>query len=145
MYMDASPLTRGGQTYTRHLLREAYRANGHVLPRTLAQGSQGSEAESEAMRLALRHQEALEQLGTIQDALTLQPGPSCGAAWTVSHVARRLGIAPALGTPREGTLARWHVSARVMAQGSRLSAGRLALAYAACDVLGVGPFDDDAL
>jgi len=145
MYIDTSHITRGGKTYTRHLLRESYRANGKVLHRTIANVSQCSEAEIEAMRLALRHKEALEQLGTIQDAITLQQGPSFGAVWTVYHVARRLGIAQALGTTREGKLALWQVIARVIDQGSRLSAVRLAMAHAACDVLGLGPFDEDAL
>jgi Transposase DDE domain len=145
MYIDTSHITRGGKTYTRHLLRESYRANGKVLHRTIANVSHCSEAEIEAMRLALRHKEALEQLGTIQDAITLQQGPSFGAVWTVYHVAQRLGIAQALGTTREGKLALWQVIARVIAQGSRLSAVRLAMSHAACDVLGLGTFDEDAL
>jgi hypothetical protein len=145
MYVDTSHITRGGKTYTRPLLRESYRANGKVLQRTIAHVSQCSEAEIEAIRLALRHKEALEQLGTIQDAITLQQGPSLGAVWTVYHVAQRLGIAQALGTTREGKLALWHVIARVIDQGSRLSAVRLARSHAACDVLGLGTFDEDAL
>ena len=36
MYVDTSPITRGGKTYTRHLLRESYRAHGKVLHRTIA-------------------------------------------------------------------------------------------------------------
>jgi hypothetical protein len=145
MYIDTSHITRGGKTYTRHLLRESYRAHGKVLHRTIANVSQCSEAEIEAMRLALRHKEALEQLGTIQDAIPLQQGPSFGAVWTVYHVARRLGIAQALGTTREGKLALWQVIARVIDQGSRLSAVRLAMAHAACDVLALDTFDEDAL
>jgi Transposase DDE domain len=97
------------------------------------------------MRLALRHKEDLEHLGTIQDAITLKQGVSFGAVWTVYHIARRLGIEKALGTTREGKLALWQVIARVIDQGSRLSAVRLAMAHAACDVLGLGPFDEDAL
>jgi hypothetical protein len=97
------------------------------------------------MRLALRHKEALEHLGAIQDAITLQQGLSFGAVWTVYHIARRLGIEQALGTTREGKLALWQVIARVIDQGSGLSAVRLATSHAACDVLGVGPFDEDAL
>ena len=54
MYIDTSHITRGGKTYTRHLLRESYRANGKVLHRTIANVSHCSEAEIEAMRLALR-------------------------------------------------------------------------------------------
>jgi hypothetical protein len=145
MYIDTSHLTRGGKTYTRHLLRESYRANGKVLHRTIANLSHCSEAEIEAIRLALRHKGELEHLGTIQDAVTLKQGLSFGAVWTVYHVARRLGITQALGTTREGKLALWQVIARVIDQGSRLSAVRLAMAHAACDVLGLGTFDEDAL
>jgi len=145
MYIDTSRITRGGKTYTRHLLRESYRAHGKVLHRTIANVSQCSEAEIAALRLALRHKEDLGHLGTLQDAITLQQGLSLGAVWTVYQVARRLGIAQALGTTRAGKLALWQVIARVIDQGSRLSAVRLAMAHAACDVLGVGPFDEEAL
>ena len=145
MYIDTSHITRGGKTYTRHLLRESYRANGKVLHRTIANVSHCSAAEIEALRLALRHKEALEHLGTIQDAVTLKQGLSFGAVWTVYHVARRLGIEKALGTTRAGKLALWQVMARVIDQGSRLSAVRLAMAHAACDVLGLDTFDEDAL
>src|SRR5438094_7703742 len=92
MYIDTSHIIRGGKTYTRHLLRESYRANGKVLHRTIANVSHCSAAEIEAIRLALRHKEALEHLGTIQDAITLKQGLSVGAVWTVYQVARRLGI-----------------------------------------------------
>src|SRR5215469_3250514 len=101
MYVDTSHITRGGKTYTRHLLRESYRANGKVLHRTIANVSHCSEAEI----AALRHKEALEQLGTIEDAITLKQGLSFGAVWTVYQIARRLGIEQALGTTRDGKLA----------------------------------------
>jgi len=145
MYVDTSHITRGGTTYTRHLLRESYRANGKVRHRTIANLSQCSAAEIEAMRLALRHKQDLENLGTVQDAVTLKQGVAFGAVWTVYHVARRLGIEQALGTTREGKLALWQVMARVIAQGSRLSAVRLAMSHAACDVLGLDTFAEDAL
>jgi hypothetical protein len=145
MYIDTSRITRGGKTYTRHLLRESYRASGKVLHRTIANVSHCSEAEIAAIRLALRHKGELEHLGTLQDAVTLQQGLSFGAVWTVYHVARRLGIEKALGTTREGKLALWQVMARVIDQGSRLSAVRLAMAHAACDVLGLDTFDEDTL
>src|ERR671939_984407 len=145
MYIDTSHITRGGKTYTRHLLRESYRANGKVLHRTIAHVSQCSAAEIEAMRLALRHKDDLEHLGTIQNILTLKQGVSFGAVWTVYHIVRRLGIAQALGTTRAGKLALWQVIARVIDQGSRLSAVRLAMSHAACDVLGLDAFDEDAL
>jgi DDE family transposase len=145
MYIDTSHITRGAKTYTRHLLRESYRANGKVLHRTIANVSHCSATEIEAMRLALRHKDDLEHLGTLQDALTLKQGASFGAVWTVYHIARRLGIEKALGTTREGKLALWQVMARVLDQGSRLSAVRLAMSHAACDILGLDAFNEDAL
>src|SRR5262247_3156624 len=145
MYIDTSHITRGGKTYTRHLLRESYRANGKVLHRTIANLSQCSAAEIEAIRLARRHKQDLENLGTVQDAVTLKQGLSFGAVWTVYHVARRLGIEKALGTTREGKLALWQVVARGLDQGSRRSAVRLAMSHAACDLLGLAAFDEDAL
>src|SRR5215813_2227688 len=145
MYIDTSHITRGGKTYTRHLLRESYRANGKVLHRTIANVSHCSAAEIEAMRLALRHKDDLEHLVTIQASITMKQGMSFGAVWTVYHIARRLGIEKALGTTREGKLALWQVIARVIDQGSRLSAVRLALSHAACDVLGLDAFDEDTL
>jgi hypothetical protein len=145
MYIDTSHITRGGKTYPRHLLRESYRAHGKVLHRTIAHVSHCSATEIEALRLALRHKEDLEHLGTLQDAITLKQGRSFGAVWTVYHIARRLGIEKALGTTRAGKLALWHVMARVLDQGSRLSAVRLALSHAACAVLGLDAFNEDAL
>src|ERR671930_1380234 len=145
MYIDTSHITRAGKTYTRHLLRESYRAHGKVLHRTIANVSHCSAAEIAALRLALRHKEELEHLGTIQDAVMLKQSLSFGAVWTVYHVARRLGIEKALGTTRAGKLALWQVMARVIDQGSRLSAVRLAMSHAACDVLGLGTFDEDTL
>ena len=145
MYTATSRITRGGKTYTRHLLRESYRASGKVLHRTIATVSHCSEAEIAALRLALRHKGELEHLGPLQEAVTLQQGLSFGAVWTVYHVARRLGIEKALGTTREGKLALWQVMARVIDQGSRLSAVCLAMAHAACDVLGLDTFDEDTL
>src|SRR5262249_24615056 len=137
--------TRGSKTYTRHLLRESYRANGKVLHRTIANVSHCSEAEIEALRLALRHKGELEHLGTIQDAITLKQGLSFGAVWTVYHVARRFGIARAMGTTRASKLVLWQVRARVIDQGSRLWAVRLAMPHPACDVLGIDTFDEEAL
>jgi hypothetical protein len=65
--------------------------------------------------------------------------------WLAYEVARSLGIAQALGNTREGKLALWQVIARVLDQGSRLSAVRLANSHAACDVLGLERFDEDDL
>jgi Transposase DDE domain len=145
MYVDISSLRRNGKTYTRYLLRECYRQEGKVKHRTIANLSRCSPQEIEAVRLALRHKQELAALGTLKDAVQLHQGPSIGAVWLVYQVARQLGIEQALGPSRQGRLALWQVIARVIDQGSRLSAVRLAATHAACDVVGLERFDEEDL
>ncbi|MEI8167531.1 MAG: IS1634 family transposase, partial [Chloroflexales bacterium] len=145
MHLDSSQTTVKGKTYRRHLLRESYREDGKVKHRTIANVSACSPEEIEAIRLALRHKGNLQEALAARPELRLLQGLSIGAVWTVFDVARRLGIVQALGDAREGRLALWQVIARVIAQGSRLSAVRLAGVHAACDVLGLGGFNEDDL
>ena len=60
-------------------------------------------------------------------------------------MARDLGISDALGHTLDGKLALWQVIARVIDQGSRLSAVRFATNHAACEILGLGAFNEDDL
>ena len=145
MYVDVSHVRQGGKTYTRYLLRESYRGDGKVKHRTIANLSACSAAEIEAIRLALRHEDNLSALGINPSDIVIKQGLSYGAVHVVYEVARSLGIVAALGTTREGLLALWQVIARVIDQGSRLSAVRLARAHAAKEILGVDDFDEDDL
>ena len=141
MYVD----TCVSGKYTRHLLRENYRQGGQVKHRTIANLSHCNEQEILAIRLALKYK---EDLATVVDAagkLSLRQGLSVGAVWLVYQTARQIGIVDALGPSRQGKLALWQVIARVIDQGSRLSAVRLAGSHAACDILGVEAFDEDDL
>lgn len=145
MYIDASSVAVNGKSYTRVLLRESFREEGKVKHRTLANLSRCSDDEIQAMRLALRHKGDLAQLGNLKSDLALKQGPSLGAVLTLQSLAGRLGISDALGSSREGRLALWQVLARIIDQGSRLSAVRLADRHAACDVLELDRFDEDDL
>jgi hypothetical protein len=146
MYVDSSTVkTSSGKLHTRHLLRESFRENGQVRHRTIANLSHCSPEEIGAIKLALRHKQELENLGSVRDSVTFRQGLSFGAVWVVYEVALRLGIVQALGSSRDSKLALWQVIARVIDQGSRLSAVRLAASQAACDVLGLGKFDEDDL
>ena len=145
MHVDSSKTTRNGKTYHRHLLRESYREAGKVKHRTIANLSRCSNEEIEAIRLALRHKGDLEALVKQRPALVLRQGLAVGALWTLFDMARQLGIERALGDTRQGRLALWQVIARVIHQGSRLSAVRLAGVHAACDVLGLDAFNEEDL
>lgn len=137
MYIDTSTIKQGSKTYIRYLLRESYREQGEVRKRTIANLSSCSEQEIAAIKLALRHKEELGTLSNLRDELELQQGLSVGAVVTAYQVAERLGIVASLGASREGKLALWQVVARVLEQGSRLSAVRLAQRCAAVEVLGI--------
>lgn len=146
MYVDRSTVrSKSGKSYTRYLLRESYRENGKVKHRTIANLSKCKPQEIEAIRLALRHKADLTQLGGAGQDVQLEQGLSIGAVWTVHQVARELGIAKALGSDRQGKLALWQVIARVIDQGSRLSAVRLAGSHAACDILNLDSFHEEHL
>ena len=131
--------------YSRVLLRESFRQDGKVKHRTIANLSACSAEEIQAIRLALRHKGDLTVLGSISQNVTLGQGLSVGGVWLVYDLARRLGIADALGPSRPGKLALWQVIARVLEQGSRLSAVRLAASHGGCDVLGLEAFSEDDL
>jgi len=143
MYVDTWTSKNG--KYTRHLLRQSFREGRKIKHRTIANISHCSDEEIAAIRLALKHKDNLSSLGSINDSVTLKQGVSVGAMWLVYAMAKELGIAAALGPSRQGKLALWQVIARVIDQGSRLSAVRLACCHAACEALGLGAFNEDDL
>ena len=167
MYIDTSTVRVGQKSYTRYLLRESYRDQGKVKHRTIANLSQCSEQEISAMRLAFKHKKKLDTLtaqldaantsvnnqsvgapsvsvNTDQMSVQLRQGKSIGAVWLLTKLADELGITHALGKDRAGRLALWQVIARVIDQGSRLSATRLAHMHS-CAVLNLPPFNEDDL
>jgi hypothetical protein len=147
MFVDSSTTRLNGKTYTRHLLRETYREHGKVQHRTLANLSRCKPEEVEAIRLALKHKGDLGRIlaSAIEGGPELKQGPSVGAVWVLAQLARELGLVAALGSNREGKLALWQVIARVLDQGSRLSAVRLAGGHAVGAALGMVGFDEDDL
>ena len=142
---NKSASKKGKKIYTSVLLRESYREGGKVKKRTIANLSDCKAQEIAAIKLALKYKENLEQLGSIE-SVELQEGLSVGAVWTVYQIAKTLGLEKSLGKEFAGKLAMWQVIARVIDQGSRLSAVRLAQTHAACDVLDIRRgFDENDL
>ena len=143
---NKSPSKKGKKIYRSVLLRESYREDGKVKKRTIANLSNCKPEEIAAIRLALKHKDDLSEVGSLKESVELQEGQSVGAIWAVYQIAKRIGIERALGTDFAGKLAMWQVIARVMEQGSRLSAVRLAQTHAACDVLDIRRgFDENDL
>lgn len=132
---NKSHTKKSKKIYQSVLLRESYRDKGKVKKRTIANLSHCSPEEIAAIKLALRYKDNLAELGSVKDSVELEEGLSVGAIWMVYQMANRVGIQKALGTEFAGKLAMWQLIARVIEQGSRLSAVRLAQRHAACDVL----------
>ena len=141
----ASWPSSNGKTYQSIYLRESYRDGDQVRKRNIANLTHADPKEIAAIELALQFKGNLAALGSL-DQVHLSQGLSVGAVWTVAETARRLGIDQALGAGFAAQLALWQVLARVLEQGSRLSAVRLAQVHAACDVLGIQRgFDENDL
>jgi Transposase DDE domain len=160
MYLDRGSVRIGGKLYTRILLRQSYRHQGKVKHRSIANLSNCSAQEIQAIELALKHKHDLSKLSSEASArassapdskqpseaqVRLRQGPSIGAVLVLEGLARQLGIAQALGTDRQGRLALWQVIARAIDQGSRLSAVRLAISHACCDLLSLNGFNEEDL
>ncbi len=135
MHIVVNKSKHGKKIYNSILLRESFREGGKVKKRTIANLSNCSNEEIEAIAFALKHKGDLDQLINIKEDVDLQEGLSVGAVWVVYQAAKRLGIEKALTTSDAGKLALWQVIARVMDQGSRLSAVRLAKVHAASAIL----------
>ena len=86
----------------------------------------------------------LSELVSVQDIKTVL-GKRIGAVWALTAVAQRLGITKALGADLDGKLALVQVVARMINQGSRLSAVRLAQLHAICEAIGIDKLDEDDL
>jgi hypothetical protein len=101
-------------------------------------------AEIEAIRLALQHKHDLAPLVSIKE-VSLQAEPRVGVVYALKQLADRLGLSRSLGSDRQGKLALWQVMSRLIGQGSRMRAVRLAASHGACAVLGLEPFCEDDL
>lgn len=136
---------KSGKVYETVLLRESYREGSKVKKRTIANLTSCSEEEIAAIKLALIHKGNLSDL-KFNNIPNIKEGLSVGGVWIVYEMAQRIGIIDALGNNQQGQLALWQIIARVLEQGSRLSAVRLGKTYALASTIGLNKgFDEDDL
>lgn len=137
MYVDSSKTTIRGKTYYRHLLRESYRQDGKVKHRTIANLSKWSPEIIQALKDALAGKLIPEDQVVTVESVGLQQGPAFGAVYVLARLAQRLKITKALGKSPFLPAVLWLIFARIIDQGSRLSAARLAKRHAVKEVLGL--------
>ena len=150
MYIERVKSRQGDKVYTQVLLRESYRERGEtgskVKKRTLLNLTKYPESVIKTIDLALKHKDSPDELDHLLSGSVKQiQGRSVGALWVLLHVCRELGLDKIIGSSRHGLLCLWMVMARLLDQGSRLSAVRLAEEHAVCELLGIDPFTEDAL
>lgn len=143
MYLDIAFIRTSKKTHKRVLLRSSYREGKKVKHKTIANLSKCSEEEISAIDFALKNK---KQLGSLNpDFSEMRQGMSVGAVYVLHKIASSLGVTQALGKSREAKLALWQIYARIIAQGSRLSAVRLAMQHVVCDILDLQSFHEDNL
>ena len=121
------------------------RVDGVVKHDTIANLAGCSDEEIDAMKFALKFKKNISKLKSINDGFKTKQGLSIGAVWLLKQLAKKVGIIKALGNTRNAKLSLWMVFAAIIAQGSRLSAVRLAGSHAVCDILGLESFNEDDL
>jgi transposase len=146
---------KAGKTYPSIWLRETFREDGKVKVRSLLNLKDWPDEAVSLLEDVLKNKQAAAKgrKGRIfgskkhspdssSDLQTLLPqellieqGPSVGALYTVWTIAQRLAISSSLGQNQQAKLALWQICARVIEQGSRLSAVRMANVHAAASVI----------
>ena len=144
MFVDDQTYKRGNKIYRRVLLRHGYRENGKVKLKTIANLSHCCDVEIEAIKLALKEKENIQVLKNLANG-NYETGKAVGGVAVLLAAIKALGIDKALGNAREALLVIWLIMSRLLGQGSRLSAVRLANDHAVCEMLGLEPFNEDDL
>jgi len=150
MHIHRVKSKQGNKVYVQILLRESYRetvdGKSKVKKRTLLNLTKYPENVIKAIELALKHKEDLPDLEHLLNAkVTQRQGRAVGALWILHRICKETGIDKVLGKSKNGLLCLWMVMARLIDQGSRLSAVRLAEEHAVCEVLGLDDFSEDDL
>jgi hypothetical protein len=159
MYISRAFWTnKAGKTYESIWLRESYRdSDGKVKNRNilnlkdwpedaiaLLQASLNTKKISSPVKgrphgsknkNKLTNSNTMEAFYVRPDEILFEQGPSVGSLFTVYSIAQKLGIVSALGQDQQAKLALWQLCARVIEQGSRLSAVRMANIHAAASVI----------
>jgi len=150
MYVERVKCKRGHKVYQQILLRESYRepgtARSRVKHRTLLNLTHCSSEDIAAIEMGLKYKNDLGKLGEVAHGqVRHQQGRSVGAVWLLYRIAQRIGLVKALGGSQPARRVLWQVLARLIDQGSRLSAVRLAQEHAAGEVLGLTDFSENEL
>ena len=90
-----------------------------------------------AIELALKNKDNIGEIEKLLDGKIRQKQGRCvGTVWVLWRLCQIIGLDKVMGKTRSALLCLWMVMARLVDQGSRLSAVRLAQEHAVCEILG---------
>jgi transposase len=144
MHIDDNILKIKDRTYRRVLIRESYREGGKVKSRTIANISQLSDSEIEAIKTAFKYKNDLAFLEAFANQ-SAKYDKILGPCWLIHRVVKLLHIDKFIPTGIFQAHVLWLVMARLIGQGSRLSSVRLAVEHYGCELLGIDKINENIL
>lgn len=144
MHIDDSKYMSNGKPYRRVLIRQSYREGKKVKSKTIANITHLPEHEIEAIKVAFKYKDDLAFLEKFAGQ-KLSYDKTVGPCLLLHQLSQVLGLTKILGTGRQAGHALWLVFARLIGQGSRLSAVRLAGHHYGCELLGVEEVNENML
>ncbi|HVB04463.1 MAG TPA: IS1634 family transposase, partial [Chitinophagaceae bacterium] len=144
MFIDDHQLHSNGKSYRRVLVRESYREGKAVKKRTMANLSNLPDDKIEAIKIAFQYAQELPYLKELLNG-HLQYDKIVGPGVLLYQVMGRLGITAILGNSPDAACVLWMIMARLINQGSRLSAVRLAQQHYGCEWLNMTSLNENML
>jgi len=144
MYVDDYKYKINGRSHRRVLIRHNYRENGKVKQKTIANITQLPDEIIETIKISLKNGNYINQLGQLSEGKVTHT-KIIGSTYTLNQIISTLGIKKALGNSHLCKFVIWLIISRLIEQGSRLSAVRLANIHAGCELLDIEGLNEDML
>lgn len=136
MYVDDCSYKRGNKTYRRVLLRHSYRDKGKTKQKNIANISDCSDEEIEAIKYALKHKDNLNLIKLLANE-KLQSWKIVGPSILIYQLIHELGLHKLFFNRKEVKYLLWQVMCRLIKPGSWLGNVRLAGSHSGCELLGI--------
>lgn len=144
MFIDDQKYKRNGKEYRRVLLRSGKRVGGKVKLKTIANISDCSAQEIQALKIALKNSDSLSKVVKLAN-FECFAGKIFSVVYLLNEIAKRINLHEIFGKSKEALLCIWLIFARIIDQGSRLSSVRLAKIHGGCELLGIAKLNENIL
>lgn len=141
MYVDDHSYIANGKPYRRVLLRHSYREGGKVKQKNIANISNCSEQEIQAIKFALKNKDNADLLRQMATAETSY-WKKAGAVISLYQVIKELGIDKILGKSEQANYVLWQIMSRLIEPSSQLATVRLAQQHCGCELIGIDEINE---